>query len=87
MIQIRYTEPNLYRCQALRLTPGINEIREQDWDPVKDHPLVQKRIQTGKIVLLKASQEIEKGSSDPAIQRIGNKAAKMTPDKPESISP
>ena len=86
MIQIRYTEPNLYRCQALRLTPGINEIREQDWDPVKDHPLVQKRIQTGQIVLLKASQEIEKSSSDPAMQKITGKAVKMTSDKTETLS-
>lgn len=72
MLLIDYNQANIYRCGELYLIPGINEVKEEIWKEVADHPLVKKRIETGQITILKPeqsqsdSQESDTSSVPPA---------------------
>jgi hypothetical protein len=51
-ILIKFTRPTLYRCGDLRIIGGVNEVRKEIWEAVKDNPGVKRRIENGDIVLL-----------------------------------
>lgn len=44
-ILIKWNRPNLYRCGDFRVIPGVNEVRQEIWDAVKDNPGVKQRIE------------------------------------------
>ncbi|HCU25444.1 MAG TPA: hypothetical protein DF383_10545 [Deltaproteobacteria bacterium] len=47
---VKYTGTNLYRCRELRLIPGNNDVSENVWNEVKDHPLVKMRVEKAIII-------------------------------------
>lgn len=59
---IKYTKASLYRCNEMRLIPGVNEVSDKVWDSVKDNPLVKARLSNGEIVLMKVSTQAPQDS-------------------------
>lgn len=51
-VLVKYKRPSLYRVGDFRIIGGINEVRREVWDAVKENPGVKKRLESGDIVLM-----------------------------------
>lgn len=41
----------VFRCGSVTLMPGNNQIKESDWDAVKEHPIMKMRLDRGDFTL------------------------------------
>lgn len=51
-ITIKWNCPNLYRTGDFRVMPGVNLVRPEIWEAVKNHPGVVQRLKKGDLVVM-----------------------------------
>lgn len=62
-IRVRYKSPSVYNFGQVRLLPGINRVDEKNYKSVSTHPMWQKRVASGVIVIL---DEVESPAASSA---------------------
>lgn len=77
-ILVKYTRPSLYRIGDFRIIGGVNEVRKEVWDSVKENPGVKKRIESGEIVLM----NIMPADKSPAITSTATVGGAVQPSEP-----
>lgn len=50
---VTYTLPNIFRIGSVRFIPGLNYLTEDQWNEIKDHPLLPNRFKEGHLVWVK----------------------------------
>lgn len=65
---INRTKSNPYKCEQVRIMPGINNIPSKEWDTIKSHPAVTHMITTGVLVIVGGDAEKPKEFSDLPIE-------------------
>jgi hypothetical protein len=70
----------IWRCYPVRFFPGINEVEDAQWDQIKDHPLLKKKMEMGQLELVqrrkpKGSEEAAQEPERPALEAMAAKKA------------
>lgn len=67
---VRYTLPNIFKCEGKRFYPGHNEVTLEEWEAIKKHPLLQYRFDQGHLVWIdgKSPMDMERKAAEKAIQ-------------------
>lgn len=50
---VQYKLPNILKFGSVRFMPGINKITQEQWDEIKDHPLLPFRFEEDHLEWLK----------------------------------
>ena len=81
---VRYTRPNTFRIGPKRFFPGINELTLEQWDAIKDHPLLPARFAAGDLQWIdgKCPDNLKKEKSAKVESNVESK----TPEKVEEKS-
>lgn len=69
---ITYSLPNIFRIGPVRFIPGLNYLTQEQWDAIKDHPLLPARFELEHLVWVEGRSpedyeedlEVELESSD-----------------------
>lgn len=75
---VEYTKANIFRVNftggggSVRFMPGVNEITQDQWDSIKDHPLLPLRFQNGdlKWVALRGPDDMPKADRPAAREAV-----------------
>lgn len=82
-VLINFTRPTMYRCGELRIIGGMNEVRQEIWDAVKNNPGVKKRLAAKEIIVIGQEQkavEIENASASTVSVSVEEETAKSLSD-------
>ena len=61
---VSYATANLAGAATLKFLPGVNEIKDVEWEKVKGHPDVARMLEEGELVLLGGKKGAEFSEMD-----------------------
>lgn len=65
-VGLEYKQPRLFKVGPVRFYPGVNWLKQEDWDLIKDHPKLDALFKSGEFAFVAGGEPKESGVDEPA---------------------